>query len=185
MVPAELGGNQQDGTGGFFGERRHKHVRAHYEFHTETVPGSSPGKLGKKHRARIADVDDALSLWVRAIDMGGWRHPLEGCGQKAHLSILSEVPTTPLACHRQASEPASGRGLIHTFRPVSASRKRRVFLASPLMFAASPRARDSTTSEQFRFLVGVGASEAAKLVPSHHNKPGRCGCRWALNHAAA
>jgi hypothetical protein len=33
--------------------------------------------------------------------------------------------------------------------------------------------------------VGVGASEAAKLVPSHHNKPGRCGCRWALNHAAA
>jgi len=37
--------------------------------------------------------------------MGGGRHPLEGCWQKAQLSFLSEVPTMALAYHLQKGGP--------------------------------------------------------------------------------
>lgn len=55
--------------------------------------------MGPEHGGGFTRVDDTLPLWIREVDLGHRRHPLEGARDIQKLHAVSGVRRAKLAHH--------------------------------------------------------------------------------------
>ena len=61
-----------------------------YEYDPEVLHGDLSSELGPEHGGRVAQLDGALPVRVREVNLGYGRHPVEG---PREAKALHELPT--------------------------------------------------------------------------------------------